>query len=146
MEELLTSPDEDIEYVSSELIDDTIEIKIESRRSMGICPYCGKTSEKIHSHYTRILQDLPIQGKKVRLILNNRKYFCVNKKCMHKTFAETFDFYEPKATATKRLKEEIVRIAVAQSSVSAASYLSENVARVGKSTICTLLKKTKKKK
>jgi hypothetical protein len=70
----------------------------------------------------------------------------MNKKCTHKTFAETFDFYEPKATATKRLKEEIVRIAVAQSSVSAARYLSENVARVGKSTICTLLKKKKRKK
>jgi transposase len=144
MKELLTVLDEDIEYVSSELIGDAIEIKIESRRDMGTCPYCGKTSEKIHSHYTRILQDLPIQGKKVRLVLNNRKYFCLNKKCTHKTFAETFNFFEPKATATKRLKEEIVQVAITQSSVSAANYLNKNVARVGKSTICTLLKKKKK--
>jgi transposase len=97
----------------------------------------------VHSHYTRKLQDLPIQGKKVRLVLENYKYFCLNKDCSRKTFVRQFDFFARKATRTKRLQDEILRLAVAQSSVSAAKYLRNSVADIGKSSVCTLLKKTR---
>jgi hypothetical protein len=79
-------------------------------------------------------------------VLTNRKFLCLNKDCTHTTFAEAFDFYEPKATVTKRLKAEIIRIARTQDSVSAANYLREHTAIVGKSTICTLLKEARGKK
>jgi len=84
---------------------------------------------------------LPIQGKKVKLLIENNKYFCTNEKCNHKTFAEVFDFYEPNATKTNRLQEEITRVSLTQSSVSAAKYLQNSIADVGKSTICNMLKK-----
>ncbi|WP_157732415.1 transposase family protein [Thermoanaerobacterium sp. RBIITD] len=28
------------------------------------CPFCGHTSSKVHSHYKRSFQDLPMQGNK----------------------------------------------------------------------------------
>ena len=88
-----------------------------------------------------MLKDLPIQGKKVKIHLLNHKYFCSNHKCAHKTFTERFAFFEPKATRTNRLQEEILRVSLTQSSVAASRYLRSSVADVGKSTICNLLKK-----
>ena len=74
---------------------------------------------------------------------SNKKFFCKNKDCEHKTFAETFSFFESKATKTNRLQDEILRVSLAQSSLSAERYLRNSVADVGKSTICNLLKKTR---
>jgi transposase len=144
MEELLTLPDKHLREVAITTQKTVITIEVESTRSGAKCPYCGRRSEKIHSHYQRVLNDLPIQGKKVKLVLNNRKFFCENKKCSHKTFAEPFGFYRPKATKTNRLQDMILEISISQSSIAASMYLRKHVAQVGKSTICNLLKKTKK--
>jgi transposase len=144
MEELLTLPDKHLREVAVTTQKGVIAIEVESTRSGTKCPYCGRRSEKVHSHYQRILNDLPIQGKKVKLILNNRKFFCENQKCSHKTFAEPFDFYRAKATKTDRLQNMILEIAISQSSMAASAYLQKHVVQVGKSTICNLLKKTKK--
>ena len=143
MNEMVTLPDERLSYISHETEDATIRIHVESVAEWATCPYCGTVSDKVHSHYTRKLQDLPIQGNKVKLVIHNKKYFCENKDCEHKTFAEAFSFFEPKATKTKRLQEEILRVSLTQSSLSAERYLRNSIADVGKSTICNLLKKTR---
>jgi transposase len=118
-----------------------IYINAESTREETRCPYCGKKSKNVHSCVNRTLKDLPIQGMKVKLRLRSKKYFCKNPKCEKTTFAERFSFFEPKATKTNRLQDEILRVSLNQSSISASQYLRESVADVGKSTICNLLKK-----
>jgi transposase len=118
-----------------------ININVISVREEVVCPYCGKPSSKVHSHYKRSFQDLPMQGKKVKIILNNRKMFCNNPDCNHTTFAENFDFLPFKAKKTKRLDDEIVNISMNLSSLTAAKLLRNSVAYVGKSTVCGLLKK-----
>lgn len=141
MDELIKLLDENLEYVSHELIGDTIFIKVVSNRKEVICPYCRKHSSKAHSHYERSFQDLPIQGKKVRIILSNRKMFCNNIDCHHTTFAETFVFLRFKAKKTIRLENEIINMSMNVSSLTATYILKNSVADVGKSTICNLLKK-----
>lgn len=145
MDEIIGLPDEKLRYVSHEIDGNTIIIHVESTGKQAYCPYCGTMSDKVHSKYTRKLQDLPIQGKKVKLLIKKRKFFCINAECSHKTFAEPFEFFEGKASRTKRLQEEILRVALTQSSVSASKYLRSSVADVGKSTICTMLKKEREK-
>ncbi|GHT97701.1 hypothetical protein FACS1894142_2790 [Spirochaetia bacterium] len=140
IEALRTLPDKNLKFVSSEMVGDTLEIKVTSKQTKPTCPYCGTPSDSVHSHYTRVLQDLPSWGIKVKLLLYNVKYRCLNTNCAHTTFAETFDFYDPQATVTKRLKAEIIRVGNTMDSVSAANYLREHTAVVSKSTICTLLK------
>lgn len=76
--------------------------------------------------------------------MKNRNFFCVNPECPRYTFSETFDFLDAKAKKTKRLMDEIVRISLTQSSVSAATYLSETTVDVEKSSICNYLKKNAK--
>ncbi|EIW16656.1 ISL3 family transposase [Pelosinus fermentans] len=108
MDEIIKLLDQNLEYIIHKIIDDTIFINVVSNRETVICPYCDTPSSKVHSHYERSLQDLPIQGKKVRVILNNKKMFCNNPGCNHTTFAESFDFLNFKATKTKRLENEII--------------------------------------
>lgn len=141
MDEIVKLLDEHLEYIIHEIIGDTIFINVVSNRDTVICPYCGTPSSKVHSRYDRSFQDLPIQGKKVRVILNNRKMFCNNPDCNHTTFAESFDFLKFKAKKTKRLENEIINISMNVSSLTATDFLKESVADVGKSTICNLLKK-----
>ncbi|NLJ98862.1 MAG: transposase family protein [Tissierellia bacterium] len=82
--------EENLEYTSHEIIEDTIFIHIKSNKTVVCCPDCNTRSESIHSRYTRNLEDLTILGKKAILILNNRKFFCDNQNCHRKTFAEKF--------------------------------------------------------
>jgi len=142
MEEVVTLLSEELQYIGHEVSETGIELYVESASEQARCPYCGAVSSKVHSTYLRKLQDLPMQGKKVVVYLTNRKYFCVNEPCEHRTFAERFTFFEASATKTNRLQEEIKRIATTQSALSASKYLRQSVAQVGKSTICNLLKKT----
>lgn len=141
MDEFIKLLDKNLEYVDHYILDDTISIKVTSIRKSTLCPYCGTPSEKVHSCYERSFQDLPIQGKKVTIILNNRKMFCTNKDCDHKTFAETFDFILFKSKKTIRLEDEIINISQNVSSMAAARIINTRIANVGKSTICNLLKK-----
>ena len=141
MEELIQLLDKYLRYDGYEINGKDFLIRVSSIREEAVCPHCGQTSRNIHSRKTRTLKDLPIQGKKVKILLEQRKYFCKNEDCAKKTFAERFDFFEPNATKTNRLQEEILRVALTQSSVAASRYLRNSVADVGKSTICNMLKK-----
>ena len=133
--------DEQLQYIEHTLESSILKIRVASKRTSGSCIYCGVESISVHSVYERRLQDLPIQGKKVTLIINRRKYFCLNKECSKKTFAEQFDFFKGNERKTLRLQEAILEVSLTQSSLSASKYLRRNVADVGKSTLCNMLKK-----
>src|SRR5437879_1053134 len=52
------------------------------------CPLCNCRSEKVHSHYRRVLADLPWMGHAVRMVLHIRRFFCLNPGCQRKIFTE----------------------------------------------------------
>lgn len=141
MDEFIKLLDKDLEYIEHQIENDTMYITVRSNKEFAICPYCGHESNKVHSTYQRSFKDLPMQGKKVIIVLLNRKVFCKNSLCNHKTFAERFIFLDNKAKKTKRLEEEILKISSHCSSISAANLLSTNTVAISKSTICNLLKK-----
>lgn len=141
MNELIKLLDENLEYIDHELIKDTICINVKSSKKEASCPDCNTSSQRIHSRYKRSFQDLPISGKKSVIILNNRKFFCNNKDCKRRTFSEKFDFIGDKAKKTKRLEDEIINLSKNMSSISASKLLRQNIATVGKSTVCNILKK-----
>ena len=145
MYEIVKLIDENLEYLRHEIAEEIYNIYVISSRKEVRCPYCGSVSSRVHSHYEKRFQDLPIQGKKVIVILNNRKMFCDNKCCTYKTYAESFGSLAIKSRKTKRLIEEIITISLSQSSVSAARYLQESVVDIKKSSICNYLKKNNKR-
>lgn len=141
MEKLIRILDNNLTLKSSEIIEGTIYLHVESMLPKVECPFCGTKSARVHSHYERNFQDLPIQNMKTIIVQNNRKLFCDNPGCAHRTFAEPFAFIKPKSKKTNRLIEEIISLSKSMSSVSAEKFLRKNVVKVGKSTICELLKK-----
>jgi len=141
MEELVKLLCKDFEYIRHETKGDLIYIYVKSNRDECECPYCETPSKKVHSRYERRFRDLPVQGKKAEIVLENKKYFCNNEGCSHKTFAETFDCLPHKGKRSKRLTDAIMDISLNVSSVTAARLLRNGMADVGKSTICNLLKK-----
>lgn len=142
MDELIKLLDKNLEYINHKIEDETIYIHVKSNRDKCYCPDCNSPSKRVHSKYNRSFQDLPIIGKKSIIILNNRKFFCDNKNCHRRTFSEKFDFIRDKAKKTKRLEDEIVHLSKNMSSISASKLLRKNIAIVGKSTVCNILKKT----
>jgi len=145
MDDFIKALDECLDYVSHEIIDDFINITVKSNRQEAVCPFCGRPSSKVHSTYPRGFQDLPIMGKKTIILMDNRKMFCNNPDCDHKTFAERFSFLGDNAYRTNRLEDEVLRVSLNCSSVAASSLLSESTVVIGKSAICKLIKKNRSK-
>lgn len=141
MDEFIKLLDPSLDYISHEITGDTIVIRVASNKEEAVCPYCGCASSKKHSVYERSFQDLPIMGMKSKIIISNRKMFCTNPECNHTTFAETFRFLKPKAKKSNRLLDKIVDVSLNVSSLNASDLLKNGIADVGKSTICSLLKK-----
>jgi len=143
MEDFVKMIDEKLDYERHEIKEEKIVIYVKSKRTEIECPFCGEKSGKVHSVYRRKFQDLPMGGKKVEIVIQNRKYFCRNAECTNTTFAETFECLPYNARRSQRLTEEIIRVSTEVSSVRASELLRKSVANVGKSTICELLKKRK---
>lgn len=141
MDELIKMLNNNLEYVSHEIINETIYISVISTLVSVKCPGCNKPSSRVHAYYKKSFQDLPIQDKKVIIILKNRKMMCSNPNCDRKTFAETFEFLAYKAKKSKRLEDRIIEVSVNISSLKAQQFLRNSVVNIGKSTVCNLLKK-----
>ena len=143
MDEFINNLDKNLRYENHEFNGEIYYIYVKSTRKKVNCTKCGQASSRVHSTYIRSFQDLPIQNKKVIVVINNRKMFCDNQDCMNRTFAETFPFLKPKSKKSKRLIEKIINISLNTSSITAASLLQDGVVNIGKSTICDMLKKTR---
>jgi len=144
MKDIVQLLDGNLIYTDHHISNNTISIFVCSNRNEVLCTYCKKTSSRIHSTYERSFHDIPIQGKNVEIIIENKKFFCDNPNCHHKTFAETFDCFKPKAKKSNRLIDEIIRISTEVSSVTASKILSNGTVNIGKSTVCNILKKNSK--
>jgi transposase len=72
------------------------------------CSCCGTSSKRVHSHYQRTLRDLPASGRPVHLVMRVRRFFCEEKTCVRKIFAERFPSLTlPRAKFTSRLQEAL---------------------------------------
>ena len=65
-----------------------ITIVAQPLSATAICPDCGTTSCRIHSHYERLLGDLPWQGRPALLRVQARRFRCLDPLCFRRTFAE----------------------------------------------------------
>ena len=52
------------------------------------CPACSHLASQVHSRSRRTLQDLPAGGRRVRLVLQVRRFFCRYSSCPRRTFTE----------------------------------------------------------
>ena len=81
-----------------------IVFQIHTTEETAACPECGGRSDRVHSRYQRTLQDLPWQGNIVRFLLTVRRFFCDNRACARKIFAERTD------TIARRYRRKTTRL------------------------------------
>ena len=141
MEQFIADLSADYQLNNYKVKQDLVVFEISSKLNEIKCPYCGHSSRKIHSYYQREVQDLPMQNKKVILLIKTRKMFCTNDKCNKKTFSEKHAFVEAKGKKTKRLERNIIYASTQLSSVNASLILKSGNIDICKSSICSLLKK-----
>lgn len=141
MDEFIKLLDPAYELIQYRIKEDKVIFHIASTIAELECPFCGRKTSKVHSIYEREIQDLPMQGKKVILLVDIRKMRCMNPDCSHKTFSEKHPFVTAKSKKTNRLIQNILYTSSQLSSLNASKLLkSENIS-VCKSSICDLLKK-----
>ena len=142
IEELLKALDDKLEVTEIKKVNDIIYITCKISISNANCPYCGCTSNLVHSKYIRTINDLPIQNNQVKLLVITRKFFCQNSECTHKTFSENLNFVGSKAVKTNRLIEYIKNIALRDNSMDAVRTLKETGINVSSNTVLRIVKKT----
>jgi transposase len=94
--------------------DETLTVFISSTEATAVCTTCGTTATHIHSRYQRRLHDLPVSGYPVKLLVEVRRFFCQNRSCPRKTFAEAFgSLARRSAQRTNRLQEALQHLGLA---------------------------------
>ena len=93
-----------LEIATTSMRDDLLVVQVISTNVRSCCPLCFCPAERRHSHYTRVVADLPCAGLRVQLILHVRRFFCDNTDCIRKIFTERLlAFVLPWARLTVRL-------------------------------------------
>jgi transposase len=91
-----------------------LTLSICSSRRFACCPLCQRPSRRAHSHYVRILADLPCGGQALLLNVTVRRFFCGNPHCPRRVFAERLpELRQPYARRTRRQRDKRQGIGVA---------------------------------
>jgi transposase len=91
-------------------------ITLTGRRVRSPCPKCGVESDRVHARYQRALRDLPIQGRRVSIRLESRKFICTDRDCQQRIHCERFGKELPAyARFTRRLLDTLARLALCTS-------------------------------
>ena len=100
-----------IEVTALSLCPAILQVQLASLQPTAPCPLCSQDATRVHSQYQRTVLDLPCAGRRVRLDLRVRKFFCETAHCPRKIFAERFpDLVEPFARCTTRLCQALQAI------------------------------------
>ena len=69
MQAFVCALDENYHLDGYRIKEKTVILRISSLHNELKCPYCNTVSRKVHSTYDRAVQDLPMQDKKVILLV-----------------------------------------------------------------------------
>lgn len=90
-----------------------LELVVRPSRPSCRCPDCGAVSDSVHSRYVRKLSDLPASGRRVRLLVEARRFRCRAPSCARRVFAERFDLAALWSRRTERLNILVHHLALA---------------------------------
>jgi transposase len=68
--------------------DKHLTLTVSSIQFAAHCPLCQEATHRIHSRYEQTLQDRPCVDYTVTLLLQVRKFFCLNAGCQRRIFTE----------------------------------------------------------
>ncbi len=65
-----------------------MRILASAKAPSAACPGCGTVSRRVHSRYERRLLDTAVGGREAVICLTVRRFACLARECLKKTFAE----------------------------------------------------------
>jgi len=66
--------------------DQGLALQVSATRRTALCPLCGHRSQRLHSPYTRTVQDLPWSGTPLTLQILVRRFVCDQAPCPRRIF------------------------------------------------------------
>jgi transposase len=113
-----------------------------STHSEACCPLCGQSTARVHSRYTRTLQDLPWGKFQVRLRVQVHRFFCPNPTCPRKIFSEPLaELAERYARRTNQLREALLALGWALGGEAAARQCTAHAMPISGATLLSLLRR-----
>ena len=91
-----------------------IVAQVETLKKSANCPMCGHRA-KAKDRRNSIVQDLPVNNKRLVLLWRKRVWACSNPQCPQKTWTETADFVSSRHSLTTRAKLHLARQALINS-------------------------------
>jgi len=146
MKEYLKELSKNLKYIKYELKDNTYYVYCETKTKKFKHPEKNLITKSIKHRYSRIVDDIPFNGKKVKLIIVVKVFAFYNLKNEKSQFVESLDFISDKykrSRRTKRLEEYILDIANLGSAISAEKTLKRNGIKISDTSINRMIKKNK---
>lgn len=134
--------DPNLELLHVSASNDSLLLTVKSIRTSSSCPVCAKLSSRIHSQYTRKVQDLPIGDKSVELLILTKRWFCDQPDCQVKIFTERYDWLSSNGRRTARTEEVLRKIAFSTSCLSAEKVARSAHIPVSHDTLLALVQHT----
>ncbi|OIJ20126.1 hypothetical protein BKP45_10080 [Anaerobacillus alkalidiazotrophicus] len=106
------------------------------------CPSCNCVSTRIHSKYTRRIQDLPMNNLMVCFTIQLNKWYCDNSVCQTKIFTERLSWLESYRRRTKRCEDVLRKIAFSTSCLQAEKISYELKVPASNDTLLRIIKNT----
>ena len=122
---------------------DSLIIGLIATDAVGTCPRCQTPTSRVHSFYQRTLADLPMSGKRIKLQVRLRKFFCPLADCPRKVFAQScHSVCKPYARRLIRAEQQIQTIGL-QAGAKPGSRLCHAIGQsVSASTVLRVIRKT----
>src|SRR3984885_10168199 len=122
---------------------DKAVIAVRASRSVGVCPSCGTVSRRVHSHYRRLVTDLPLSGRIVQLLVVARRFRCDAVLCGRQIFTERFaeGVLAPSARRTARLDSIVHHLGLALGGRPAAGFAKRLMLPVSKDTLLRVVRR-----
>ncbi len=119
-----------------------VTLVLVSGQSAACCPLCEEPSARVHSHYTRTLQDLPWGPLRVQLRIRVHRFFCQNPSCPRKIFSEPLSgFAQRSARRTTRLRDALLVTGWALGGQAGARHCAAHTMPISGTTLLSLLRR-----
>lgn len=130
-------------FCNQQVTNDSLTIELLASDAMGICPLCQTTTNRVHSFYQPTFADLSMSGKRIKLQVRLRKFFCLLADCPRKVFAQSCNsVYKPYARRLIRADQQIQAIGL-QAGAKPGARLCHIVGQsVSASTVLRVIRKT----
>lgn len=108
LDETLLLGHESLELKRLQISQHHLTLFVSTTATRAQCPVCSCVSDRVHSHYTRTLADLPWHGLPVTLHLRIRRFFCEQTGCQRAIFAQRIpEIADSYARKTERLEHAL---------------------------------------